>query len=132
MKYIFFILIGLINGLFTSGAGQLLIFYLVYVLKKDTKKSREFSLIIMPLISIPTFIVYSLKGNIDIFMCIIFILISLIFGFLGNKTMKKINPNLLNLISGLFLIVITGISLWRILWLYILLQHFLLFYREWE
>ncbi len=115
MKYIFFILIGLINGLFTSGAGQLLIFYLVYVLKKDTKKSREFSLIIMPLISIPTFIVYSLKGNIDIFMCIIFILISLIFGFLGNKTMKKINPNLLNLISGLFLIVITGISLWRIL-----------------
>lgn len=132
MKYIFFILIGLINGLFTSGAGQLLIFYLVYVLKKDTKKSREFSLIIMPLISIPTFIVYSLKSNIDIFMCIIFILISLIFGFLGNKTMKKINPNLLNLISGLFLIVITGISLWRILWLYILLQHFLLFYREWE
>lgn len=132
MKYIFFILIGLINGLFTSGAGQLLIFYLVYVLKKDTKKSREFSLIIMPLISIPTFIVYSLKSNIYIFMCIIFILISLIFGFLGNKTMKKINPNLLNLISGLFLIVITGISLWRILWLYILLQHFLLFYREWE
>ena len=132
MKYIFFILIGLINGLFTSGAGQLLIFYLIYVLKKDTKKSREFSLIIMPLISIPTFIVYCLKSNINIFMCIIFILISLIFGFLGNKTMKKINPNLLNLISGLFLIVITGISLWRILWLYILLQHFLLFYREWE
>ena len=110
-----FILIGAINGLFSSGAGQLLIFYLVYILKRDTKLSREYSLTIMPIISIPTFIIYCTKSSIDITMSFIFIVISLVFGFLGNKMMKKVNPNLLNLISGIFLVLITGISLWRTL-----------------
>lgn len=120
MKYIIFIFIGIINGLFTSGAGQLLIFYLIYILKKDTKKSREYSLSIMPLISIPTFIIYCLKSDIDIIICIFLVLISLFFGFLGNIAMKKINSNVLNLVSGIFLVVITVVSLWRTLWLYIL------------
>ena len=116
MKYIFFILIGLINGLFTSGAGQLLIFYLVYVLKKDTKKSREFSLIIMPLISIPTFIYFFSKSDINLITCLIFVVISLIFGYLGNVVMKKMNNNILNLISGLFLFILSFYSLWRLKW----------------
>lgn len=115
MSYLIFILIGAINGLFSSGAGQLLIFYLVYILKRDTKLSREYSLTIMPIISIPTFIIYRTKSSIDITMSFIFIVISLVFGFLGNKMMKKVNPNLLNLISGIFLVLITGISLWRTL-----------------
>ena len=89
MSYLIFILIGAINGLFSSGAGQLLIFYLVYILKRDTKLSREYSLTIMPIISIPTFIIYCTKSSIDITMSFIFIVI--------------------------FLVLITGISLWRTL-----------------
>ncbi len=115
MNILIFLVIGLVNGLFSSGAGQILIFYLVYILKKDTQKCREFSLTVMPLISIPTFIFYFIKSKIDLKISIIFIIISIVFGFLGNKTMKKINPSILNLISGIFLVVITSISLWRIL-----------------
>lgn len=115
MNILVYIAIGLVNGLFSTGAGQLLIFYLVYILKLDTKKSREFSLTLMPLISIPTFIFYCIKTKIEIKMSLILIVISLFFGFLGNKAMKKINPNLLNLVSGIFLVIVTSISLWRTL-----------------
>ena len=106
MDIIFYIIIGTLNGLFSTGAGQILVFYLVYILKKDTKFSREFSL--------PTFIYYLLKIKINILQCIILIAISLIFGYLGNKTMKKMNGNILNLISGIFLVALTSYSLWRL------------------
>ena len=114
MDIILFITVGTLNGLFSTGAGQLLIFYLVYILKKDTKESREFSLSIMPLISIPTFVYYLLKIDVNIIQCIILVLISLIFGYFGNKTMKKMNGNILNLVSGIFLVVLTYYSLWRL------------------
>lgn len=108
-----FILVGMINGLFSSGAGQILIFYWVYVLKKDSKKCRELSLIIMPIISIPTFVYYLLKIQIDFTQIIILIIISLAGGYLGNKIMKKIDSNILNLVSGIFLVIIISYSLWR-------------------
>lgn len=114
MDIFLFIVVGFLNGLFSTGAGQLLIFYLVYIQKQDTKKSREFSLSIMPLISIPTFIYYMLKIQINFLQCIVFVIISLICGYLGNKTMKKMNGNILNLISGFFLVVLTCYSLWRL------------------
>jgi uncharacterized membrane protein YfcA len=109
------IVIGIINGIFTSGAGQLFIFYFVYVLKKDTKKIRNISLTLMPLISIATFIFYCTKVKINLKISIILIFISLLFGFLGNKTMKKLNADILNLVSGILLLIITTISIWRTL-----------------
>ena len=72
METIVYIIVGILNGLFSAGAGQILIFYLVYILKQDTKKSREFSLSIMPIISIPTLIYYLTKSNIGIINCLIF------------------------------------------------------------
>ena len=66
MDVLIFVLVGLINGLFSSGAGQILIFYWVYLLKKDSKKCRETSLMIMPIISIPTFVYYLLKIQVDL------------------------------------------------------------------
>lgn len=116
MESLIYIAIGVVNGVFTSGAGQLLIFYLVYILKQDTKKSRELSLAIMPLISIPTFIFYINKSNIELKISFFLVIISLTFGILGNIVMKEINPLKLNLISGIFLVIVTSISLWRIIW----------------
>lgn len=113
MEIIVLIIVGALNGLFSAGAGQIFIFYLVYILKQDTKKSRDFSLSIIPIISIPTFIYYLTKSNVSIINCLIFIVISLFFGYLGNVTMKKINGNILNLISGLFLTILSCYSLWR-------------------
>ena len=116
MSNFIFILVGILNGLFSTGAGQILIFYLVYILKQDTKESRNFSLSIMPLVSIPTFIYYLLKIKLNLWQCLAFVVISLIFGYLGNKVMKKMNANVLNLISGIFLTLITSYSLWRGQW----------------
>lgn len=113
MDVLIFILVGLINGLFSSGAGQILIFYWVYLLKKDSKKCREMSLMIMPIISIPTFVYYLLKIEVNFIDILALIVISLLGGYIGNKLMKKIDSNILNFISGIFLVVITGYSLWR-------------------
>lgn len=113
IEILIFILVGIINGLFSSAAGQILIFYWVYILKKDTKKCRQMSLMIMPIISIPTFVYYLLNIEINAIQIIILIIISLFGGYIGNKIMKKMNGNILNLISGIFLVIITSYSLWR-------------------
>ncbi len=114
MNTILFIIVGIINGLFSSGAGQILVFYLIYILKSDSVKSREFSLIVMPVISIVTFILYYLKSDVNIIQMIIFVIISIVFGYIGSKIMNKINANILNLLSGLLLVGITIFSLWRL------------------
>lgn len=114
MDAIIYIIVGIINGLFSSGAGQILVFYLIYILKQDTVKSREFSLIVMPIISIVTFILYCFKSNINFVQLIIFVIISIILGFVGSKIMSKINSNILNLSSGVLLVIITAFSLWRL------------------
>lgn len=113
INILIFILVGIINGLFSSGAGQILIFYWVYILKKDSKICREMSLMIMPIISIPTFIYYLLNIQINVIQIITLAIISLLGGYIGNKLMKKIDSKILNLISGIFLVVITSYSLWR-------------------
>lgn len=114
MDTIIYIIVGIINGLFSSGAGQILVFYLIYILKQDTIKSREFSLIVMPIISIVTFILYYFKSSVNSIQLIIFVLISIILGYVGSKIMNRINSNILNLLSGILLVVITAFSLWRL------------------
>lgn len=117
IDFLVLVIIGIINGLFSTGAGQILVFYYIYILKKDTKEAREKSLTLIPVISIPTMFFYLNKSNIEIRNIIVVLLISLIFGTLGNKLMKKINSKILNFVSGLFLIIFSAISLWRLyLW----------------
>ncbi len=114
IDFLVLVIIGIINGLFSTGAGQILVFYYIYILKKDTKEAREKSLTLIPVISIPTMFFYLNKSNIEIRNIIVVLLISLIFGTLGNKLMKKINSKILNFVSGLFLIIFSAISLWRL------------------
>lgn len=113
IEILIFILVGIINGLFSSGAGQILIFYWVYILKRDTKKCRQMSLMILPIISIPTFVYYLLNTEINTIQIFVLVIISLMGGFIGNKLMKKMNSNMLNLVSGIFLVILTSYSLWR-------------------
>ena len=79
------IIIGFTNGIFSSGAGQILLLYYIYLKKYDSKKEIAI-------------------------LCII----SIIFGTLGNTMMKKMNSNILNLISGVILVAITAINMWCI------------------
>lgn len=114
INYIALFLVGIVNGLFASGAGQILVFYYVYILKKDTKEARDNSLMIIPIISIITMFFYIKKANVEITKVLIISIIAIIFGNVGNVAMKKLNNNFLNIISGIFLIVFSTISLWRL------------------
>lgn len=115
MQILIFIIIGLINGIFSSGAGQVLLFYFIYMKKIDSKIARYICLATMPIVSIPTCIIYMKKITIDIKRIVILVIVSIIFGILGNNVMKKSNSNYLNFFSGVILFGITIINLWRIL-----------------
>ena len=111
MLYVGSLLAGVINGLFASGAGQILVFMYIYILNVDTHKSRAtsiFSIGIVTLVSITRYISFM---NYKLFDVITVVLCGLIFGLIGSKIMKKINPNFLNLLSG---VVITVFSIYSI------------------
>ena len=120
------LIIGFTNGIFSSGAGQILLLYYVYLKKYDTKEVRNLSLMILPLISIPSLFYYFSKIEIKAVEIALLCVISAVFGTLGNIIMKKINPNVLNLISGIVLVAITVINMWCVKW-FILYQLFPLF-----
>ena len=106
MIYFIGLISGFINGLFASGAGQILVFYLVFIKKMDTYKTRAVSIALLSLASIISFCFYFKFAKLEITKCII-ASISSIGGIIGSKTIKKLNANLLNLISGLFIMVLT-------------------------
>lgn len=108
--YILGILIGALNGFFTSGAGQILVFYLVFIKKYETHMSRALSIVVLSVSSIISLFFHIDFSNIDYIKIIIVIAIGLIFGFIGTKLMKKIQSNVLNLISG---ILVAGLSLYK-------------------
>ena len=55
MIYFIGLISGFINGLFASGAGQILVFYLVFIKKMDTYKTRAVSIALLSLASIISF-----------------------------------------------------------------------------
>ncbi len=107
MIYFVGLLCGFLNGLFASGAGQVLIFYLVFLKKYDTHKMRALSVAILSVASIISIFFYSSFVSFDITKIIVLAVISAIGGFLGAKIMKKIDSNILNLISGILIISLT-------------------------
>ena len=106
MIYIFSFVSGIINGLFASGAGQILVFFLIYIAKIDTHKARATSMLCMSLTAILSFIRY-----IKMVEVIIVAICGLVLGALGAKIMNKIESNALNILSG---IIIFGLSLYNI------------------
>lgn len=114
IELFFMILTGIVNGLFCASAGQILILYFIFILKQDTVNARNKALTLVPIVSIPTMIYYCIKANVEIKMCMILAFISIVCGLLGNVVMKKINPKILNIVSGLTLVILSAINLWRL------------------
>lgn len=112
MIYIFSFITGIINGLFASGAGQILVFFLIYIAKIDTHKARATSMICTTIATAFSLITYFKMIKIGVFKVFIVIICGLIFGSLGAKIMKKLNSNLLNLLSGL---IIFSLSVYNVL-----------------
>lgn len=102
------LIVGLLNGLFASGAGQILVFYLIFILKNDTHKSRALSVAILSISSIFTIIGYFGIIKFDILKVLILIAVAIISGNIGAKLMKKIPSNVLNLIAGILILGLTS------------------------
>lgn len=103
---------GIINGLFASGAGQILVFVLVFILKFDTHKARATSVFAIGMVTIVTLIRYLMNIKISILDGVLVGLIGIVFGVLGSKIMKKIPSGYLNLISGA---IVAGFAMYSLI-----------------
>ena len=112
MIYVGSLLSGIINGLFASGAGQIIVFLFIYFLKIETHTARATSVFLMGIVTVITVIRYLNFIELELIHIIIVILSGLIFGIVGSKIMKKLQPDYLNLISG---IIIAGFAMYNII-----------------
>lgn len=103
---------GVINGLFASGAGQIIVFILIYFLNIKTHNARATSVFAISIVTIFTFIRYMFLIEFKIKEVIIVAICGLIFGGVGAKIMKKIPADYLNLISGM---LISGFAIYSII-----------------
>lgn len=111
MIYVGSLLSGVINGLFASGAGQIIVFLFIYFLKIETHTARATSVFLMGLITMVTFARYLTFVKLDLIHIMIVIISGAIFGGVGSKLMKKVPPDYLNLISG---IIIAGFAVYNL------------------
>ena len=112
MIYVGSFLSGVINGVFASGAGQIMVFLLIFILKIETHTARATSVFLMGLVTIVTFVRYLTFIKLEILHVVIVIVTGLLFGIIGSKIMKKLQPDYLNLISG---VIVTGFAVYNIL-----------------
>lgn len=112
MIYLFGIIAGILNGMFASGAGQILVFVFIYILAIQTHKARATSIFCVGLITFISIFRYITFIKLDINLVILVIIIGLILGKMGTKLMKKIPAKVLNIISG---IIICLFSIYNIL-----------------
>lgn len=111
MIYFVSILCGIINGMFAAAAGQIMIFYLVFLKKNEAHRSRATSIFCISLITIISLIGYIKIAEFKLYEVVTVIICGLVFGFFGSKLMNKINSNYLNLISG---VIIFGLSMYKL------------------
>ena len=111
MIYLISIICGIINGLFASAAGQLMVFYLVFILKKESHNARATSIFCISLITIVSLIGYLKLAKFKLYQVIITIMCGGVFGILGSMVMKRIKSNWLNLISG---ILVFGFGIYKL------------------
>ena len=112
MIYVGSLLAGLINGLFASGAGQIVVFMFIYFLKIETHTARATSVCLIGLVTIVTLIRYLGFVKLEKVHVIVVIITGVVFGIIGSKLMRKIQPDYLNLISG---IVVAGFAIYNLL-----------------
>ena len=111
MIYVGSLLSGVINGLFASGAGQIIVFLFVYLMKQQTHTARATSVFLMGIVTIVTLVRYLSFVKLDILHVVVVVITGLLFGVVGSKLMKKIQSNYLNLISGL---VMAGFAIYNL------------------
>ncbi|MTI70937.1 MAG: sulfite exporter TauE/SafE family protein [Firmicutes bacterium] len=98
-------LTGIINGLFGSGGGTIIVPSLVFILGLEEHKAHATAIsIILPLTLISTFIYFN-NGMLNFKIATLVAAGGIIGGFTGAKLLKKIPSTLLRKIFGLFMII---------------------------
>jgi len=107
------IIAGIINGMFSTGAGLILVPALIYILKDDEYTARGTTLFIILILTIVNIFIYSSNQAIDL--DIVYIIIGGIIGnTIGNKLVYKINRNILSIMFAIFTIIMgIGMIKWK-------------------
>lgn len=110
MKIIIGIVIGFINGMFSSGGGLIAIPCFEKFLKMDKKKSRAVTIFCILPMCITSLIVLKQKQQIDYKLGIICGLGGMVGGFVGSKLLNRISDKVLEIFFIMFLIY-SGVKL---------------------
>ncbi len=106
MIYLIGLIAGFLNGFFASGAGHIIVIYLIYILCLDTVKSRATSIVCMTIATSISIFKYIKMVELDITKVLIVVSLSLVCGYIGSKLLKKINSNIVNLLSGIITVIL--------------------------
>jgi len=98
------IIAGIINGMFSTGAGMILVPSYIYLLKKDEYTSRCTSIFVILIFCVINIIIYS-KSIMFRFLYLPIILSSIIGTVIGMKLVYKINKDILSVIFAIFTII---------------------------
>lgn len=104
MIYCIVFFTGLLNAIFASGAGQILVIYLIFILKLESHKIRRLSICLLSSSSVFSFIGYVKIVDLQAKTMLVLILVAMLSGLIGSKIMKKIPSDILNFTSGIILI----------------------------
>ena len=107
MIYVIGLITGIFNGLFASGAGQIITIYLIFLKKLETHISRNISISIISISSVIALFNYYNNVKFKILDIIIISIISIIGGVIGNNIMTKINSYILNIIAGIIIVILS-------------------------
>ena len=98
------LLAGLINGMFSTGAGMILVPACSYVLNIEDKKARGTSIFCILIMVITSSFFYYKHEYIDLNISVMVAIGGIIGGIIGAKLLKKINVKYLKILFTIFLI----------------------------
>lgn len=98
------LVIGWVNGFWGGGGGMICVPVLISLLKLPEKRAHATTLLIMLPLSICSFVIYLLKGSVDIQMSLIVGGGFVVGGVLGALLLKDINNIVLRLVFALVIV----------------------------
>lgn len=96
--------IGFINGFLGAGGGVLLVPFLHYALKDQTKVAHATAILIMLPISVVSSIIYIIQGQFNFMVTLPVLIGSAVGGVTGAILLKKLKSNIIVIIFSLVLI----------------------------
>lgn len=96
---------GLLNGLFGSGGGTLIVPFMTEFLDVEERKSHATAILIIFTFTLISLIFYGINGILDYKLALYTSLGGVIGGFLGAKLLSKLSNRFIRKIFGFFMII---------------------------